>query len=637
MASKQNVTGRRWRLLSLSVLAVAMLLLLGAAWHFWWGGKSRTGADDPRLTIATPFKNVRPEVQYVGDAVCTSCHREIAETYRRHSMGQSVFPVASAPELERYTEDAHNPFDALGYRHWVERRDGRVLHHEAAKDSMPQVHAEAEVHLAVGSGNHGRSYLIDRQGYLFLSSITWYPQKGSWDLSPGFDQGHQHFGRAAQAECLFCHVNSVTRIGDTLNRYENPRLQASAIGCERCHGPGELHVAAAGSAAGVDYTIVNPRHLEPPLREAICQQCHLEGKIRVLRKGREHFDYRPGLPLHAFLSVFVEAESPAADRDFVGHVEQMHASRCYQGSAGKLGCVSCHDPHRLPAESEKSAYYRAKCVVCHADPGCSLPKATRLETSSGDSCIQCHMPAGETNIAHTTIADHRVPRRSSKSQPTAARRPSHASEPIRLSHFHGELLGPTDADASRELGIALMELAGRESDFIRPKYGQLALSALEAAVAADPDDIPAGQAKALALWMRGRKGDAVALFEKLLAKAPKRENLLEQAATLATEMNNPELSRSYWRRALSVNPYHWRYYQGLATAQAQAQEWREAASSCLQALELNPFSTDVRVLLVTCRLQLGQKQQARTEFDLLLSLHPPDEASLRRRFTDSLR
>ena len=34
-----------------------------------------------------------------------------------------------------------------------------------------------------------------------------------------------------------------------------------AIGCERCHGPGELHVRGQEVVAGRDLTIVNPRHL----------------------------------------------------------------------------------------------------------------------------------------------------------------------------------------------------------------------------------------------------------------------------------------------------------------------------------------------------------------------------------------
>ena len=43
-------------------------------------------------------------------------------------------------------------------------------------------------------------------------------------------------------KCLFCHCNAVEPVADTLNRYRPPLFRGHAIGCERCHGPGELHV-----------------------------------------------------------------------------------------------------------------------------------------------------------------------------------------------------------------------------------------------------------------------------------------------------------------------------------------------------------------------------------------------------------
>ena len=83
----------------------------------------------------------------------------------------------------------------------------------------------------------------------------------------------------------------------------------------------------------LDDTIVNPRRLEPALREAVCQQCHLQGRLRIQRRGREPFDFRPGLPLHLFWSVFVQPPEATRDRKAVTHVEQMMASR----TSGRTG------------------------------------------------------------------------------------------------------------------------------------------------------------------------------------------------------------------------------------------------------------------------------------------------------------
>jgi PAS domain S-box-containing protein len=47
----------------------------------------------------------------------------------------------------------------------------------------------------------------------------------------------------------------------------------------------------------------------------------------------------------------------------VGQVEQMKASRRYRASQGRLGCVSCHDPHEVPGPEEKTAYFRERCLA----------------------------------------------------------------------------------------------------------------------------------------------------------------------------------------------------------------------------------------------------------------------------------
>src|SRR6185369_3351157 len=103
------------------------------------------------------------------------------------------------------------------------------------------------------------------------------------------------------------------------------------IGCERCHGPGDLHVRrdVRPTAEAFDPTIVNPAKLPAPLRDAVCEQCHLQGEQRVARLGRSLFDYRPGLPLEDFLVAYVRTERLMDYSRSVGQFEQMHVSRCY--------------------------------------------------------------------------------------------------------------------------------------------------------------------------------------------------------------------------------------------------------------------------------------------------------------------
>ena len=89
--------------------------------------------DDPRLTLPTPFRNVRPDVAYVGDAACRDCHRGVSEAYARHPMSRSLAPVAAMTAVERYEAEARNPFERLGSHFEVERRGDRMIHRETRR------------------------------------------------------------------------------------------------------------------------------------------------------------------------------------------------------------------------------------------------------------------------------------------------------------------------------------------------------------------------------------------------------------------------------------------------------------------------------------------------------------------------
>jgi hypothetical protein len=635
------MTARRTNsILRPSVLAASGLLAAFgflAAWKWWPHAESlhESVPGDPRLTFATPYRNVRPDVKYVGDEACAGCHPRETKTYRDHPMGRSLAPVRAAPVVERYDAAAKNPFEALGFRYEVERLGERVVHREKATDAQGRriVDAEADIQFAVGSGARGRTYLINRDGFLFQSPITWYTQKEAWDLSPGFDRNHSHFGRPVPTDCLFCHSNRALEVADTYHRYRPPIFEGYAIGCERCHGPGELHVKRHESGApadGADDTVVNPGRLEPALREAVCEQCHLQGVARILRRGRQDFEYRPGLPLHLFLAIFVKSETQGDAHKFVGQVEQMHASRCFQASKGRMGCISCHDPHVQPSAEKRVAHYHERCLRCHADQGCSLPVDARRQTSKDDNCLLCHMPTGESDIQHHSITDHRVPRRP---QDAAKRGPmASARDDMPMVLFHQQLLPTSDPEAARDLGVALVERIERYPPPVRAELGRRALPRLEAALKTDPSDVTAADAWAHALWAVGRGEAAAAAFEVALNLAPERTLTLQWAAALALERKQPETAVAYLERANELNPWRHEFRYLLAEAQAQRGAWQESLEACQAALRLNPANLGARKLQVECYLAVGQLDKARAEFDRLLALHPPDAEALRRWF-----
>jgi predicted CXXCH cytochrome family protein len=606
--------------------------LAAAGGLFWWWREtspsppeplSRPQLPDPRLTFSTPYRNTRPDVKYVGDDACTKCHDKIAGTYHQHPMGRSM-ALANQDSVELNGSAWHNPFEADGLVYRIERRGGAVFHVEekTAPDGKALYRHEVEVQYAIGSGTRGRSYLSTRDGFVRQSPISWFSQSGRWDLSPGYRKViNHHFERPVSAECLFCHANQVVAVPDSRNHYELPLFRGESIGCERCHGPGELHVREQGKG-----TIVNPKRLEPHLRNAVCEQCHLQSEQRVVRLGRDLFEYRPGLPLHLFVSDFVSRAELTDNHKAVGQVEQMQVSQCYQKSGGSFGCISCHDPHQSPSEAEKVAYYRRRCVECHGQTAavCRAPLAERQRRTKEDSCILCHMPAtNSSDIAHTSVSDHRILRR--PEDRSAPPRPLLQGE-VPVVHFHGGLPDcPTDVNG-RDLGIALAALAQRHQVV---HAANLAFPRLEAALKEQPADVGALEAKATALVIAGGIEEARAPLETLLRLAPRHENGLYLAASVAGARGKSDEALSLLGQLVQVNPYSAPYFHQLADLHYQQKNWRPALDAARRALELNPAHLEARRLLIFCSLQLGLRDEARAAFEVYAAFKPADVEAVR--------
>jgi predicted CXXCH cytochrome family protein len=324
-----------------------------------------------------------------------------------------------------------------------------------------------------------------------------------------------------------------------------------------------------------------------------------------VRRGRELFEYRPGLPLHRFVSVFVRRPEFADGPTVGGHAEQMQASRCYQASDGRLGCISCHDPHGVPVPEAKAAHYRDRCLRCHSEDGCSLSPAKRRERSSADSCIDCHMPRAESRIAHTAIADHRIRRRPGVPAPASPPQSLRRGE-VPLLHFHRDAVDPQSPAAARDLGLALSEVGVNYPEIGR-LLGPTALPLLEAASAAHPDDVAVWEARGFVLWQLNRRAEGLAALETALAQAPERELALTYAAVLSAVLRRNEEAIGYWRRAIAVNPWCSSYHCRLAKLLADRQDWQAALQECEAALRLNPFHEETRELRATCLSRSGKQ------------------------------
>lgn len=439
--------------------AVAALIGVAAASPFFSGCRERTPVSPPaQVTAPEASAQIRPvrRDELTGSRTCAECHADQFESYLRtaHSRSLSeVDPAAEPPDAEF----RHAP---SGRSYQIYRQEGRLRHREwiASEDGQQVLSDDHALRYLIGSGRHSRSYLVEADGFLVESPVTWYASRKAWDMSPGYDRnGHWGFERAADMGCLACHVGSAEAIDQSYHRIA---LHELSIGCERCHGAGADHVAhhrrASARGAGETDPVVHPGRLGRALSEAICAQCHLRGDATVFLPGLGPMDFRPGQPL-ASVRLDYRPQRPGGQMKVVGHMEQMWLSRCYTQSDG-LSCITCHEMHAGAELPDDADFYRSKCLDCHRIDDCGLPAADERRTSRRDDCVACHMPQTDTDIPHIAFTHHRI-----GVHVTDSGAPPATDTPLELAPI-GDIAELVPGLQDRCLALAYLEFSERQSD-----------------------------------------------------------------------------------------------------------------------------------------------------------------------------
>ena len=317
---------------------------------------------------------------------------------------------------------------ALYQTHYAVDRDGKEVFRQTFK-----------IAFAAGTGENGFGFVVQRDNYLFEAPLSYYTKSSMWSFSPGYEAYNYAFTRPVVEQCIGCHSGRPQPVSGRVGLYRDPPFTELAVGCENCHGPGELHVRERqdGRAGNQDTSIVNPARLTGWLADNICMKCHQGGDVRVAQPGKTEQDFRPGMPLGNTIAIFKVPLSAGASEKSVllEHYFSMTLSRCYRASAGRLRCSACHDSHSQPSGPEAAAFYRAKCLGCHGPQSCKLPVAERVKKSSSDDCASCHMPKRTvTTITHAALTDHSIAARPGEPYPEEAL-PSHAAGTTGLLHL----------------------------------------------------------------------------------------------------------------------------------------------------------------------------------------------------------
>jgi predicted CXXCH cytochrome family protein len=611
-SSRRSLKRRTATWLAALAISAVGLVFVWLATRPWMGPPRRivpgTGPDNEPATHGVQRETSSQQVArpdpppsgFVGSSTCAECHPKIAARFRNHPMGRSAAAIAEAAEIEDYArKTTFSAKSGLSYR--VEKRGGRVFHHESARDNQGELfHQSAEIRYVIGSGVRGRSYLLQRDDMLFVSPIGWYSQKHQWGLQPGYESsGNMHFERRALDMCLRCHVGRVHSHDSARDKVGSPAFHEISIGCENCHGPGEGHVRFRRSKPALQADpIVNPSRLAPKLRDSVCHQCHLSQTHAVLRYGRKPYDFRPGMHLTDLVAVFVKAPGSTTAQSpesitAISQSEQLASSRCFQKSNGRLGCISCHDPHSVPERAQRVEFYRNRCARCHgkSDPKCRMPLDKRTAAPETNSCIGCHMPRFDAaDIPHTTQTDHRILRFAKARVDGPGKSKSGPASPVfdDLAVFEGEQLSEWARRRARNVLLAKVAFDNRAEAAARA-----ARQNLQETLKSAPDDLDVLHALALCALVLDRPDDAVRYWKRILAVNPRHEQTLMWLARQLAGARRWQASLRYFDRFLEVNRWFADMHLGRSRVLLQLDRPQEALTAALEGTRLNPSVSDL--------------------------------------------
>ncbi|HXB40090.1 MAG TPA: tetratricopeptide repeat protein [Bacteroidia bacterium] len=392
------------------------------------------------------YLNHADTAYYVGINTCKLCHQGIYNTFIETGMGKSFAAATKEKSAGDFSHSLiYDEFSDFYYKSFWGKNDS-LYFKEFRLQGKDTVYKRVEkCDYIIGSGHHTNSHIQNINGYFNQMPMTFYTQKKEWHLPPGFENGvNTRFTRKIGLECMSCHNALPDFVLGSENKYNKV---PDGINCERCHGPGSVHVQqrSTGSkidtANYIDYSIVNPSKLSINLQFDVCQRCHLQGNA-VLKEDKSFFDFKPGMKLSDYISVFLP-KYKNTDDEFImaSHADRLKMSQCFIKSFNPkevknklkpykdaLTCVTCHNPH-ISVKATGSEVFNNACKNCHQPGGKSNLDCTDKNVIAAKNakqghapsqllnCVNCHMPkSGSIDIPHVTVHDHYIRKPISKQE-----------------------------------------------------------------------------------------------------------------------------------------------------------------------------------------------------------------------------
>jgi len=566
---------------------------------------------------------------YVDAAICATCHADIAAHYRKTGMGRSFARVRPEDSIEFgkpfYNKTSDSYFAMV-------TRDGRHFQRrwQIGFDGKQTNVDEREVDYVIGSGNHSRTYLHRTpRNTLEVLPLSWYSEKGGyWDMSPGYDApDNPGPARPVHYECMFCH-NAYPKIPEAMTHAASAELifeepVPEGIDCQRCHGPGARHVAAASKGASRDEiraAIVNPRRLSAERELEVCMQCHLETTSldlphSIRRFDRGPFAYVPGQPLGDFQIAFDRADGQGNRFEIANTAYRLRQSQCFLKSAGKLRCTTCHDPHNIPRGAAAETHYNSVCQTCHA--AVVQQAAASGPHQAGADCVACHMPKRRTDdVVHVVMTDHLIERHKPQGDPLA---PKAEVEETAANAYRGEVVPYYPAPLADTPENALYTALAQVRDRKNLAEGLPRLAGLVERY--HPHETGFYAELAQGYRAAGELTKAIPYFQEAARREPTSLRLIQLGNALMEARQLAEAETAL-RRATALDPGEPMGWGTLGWTLWQEDKGAEARAALEKAVELDPDLPELHNNLGNVEWGTGDHAAAEAQFREALRIQP---------------
>jgi predicted Zn-dependent protease len=181
---------------------------------------------------------------------------------------------------------------------------------------------------------------------------------------------------------------------------------------------------------------------------------------------------------------------------------------------------------------------------------------------------------------------------------------------------------PEFYDANRVLGRILLDRAGNS----RTKIEE-ALTFLQAALKANPDDLSTGVAVSQILRSFERNAEAERVLAAMVERMPDQRALNFNYSQVLTALGRIQEARQYLERTVALDPTFSPAVMQLLDIYQQDNEWRKAAEVLAPLIAENPMRIELQRQQAYFFLRAGDAHSARDRFRALVAADPKDSRS----------